>query len=378
MKNYINIIRKQDFADLYKYGVLYLNTNAVEFSGSVEELRANSTICKQLLSKANQFDNSFVYLFIHYTTNSATHNKVKIENVQHIFPIDNSAKNNFETTLGTNIAIEEPLWTNFVNEWQKKQMLNDCKKGIKNIWKLTNCTPKEYKQCKKIISDELLYNVIDMFFDNKQPCGDISIWEYLLMYERHEYYPHTSVGYFMDAFHVMINKMAKSEQLSYEQTNIYKFLASLNQSLNSSEIRHQLNTSEHTTQALNMVKEFAPEIDYLNVATCFFFLKEKYSEDFVLEEDLLVPLKRHFPNEFCLSLFFLGFVLGHNKTHNALYANLPLHIYKPTPQKETPTITPTPIVTSTPTQKRTRGNKKTQTKTTKTKTSKSTNKKKKQ
>ena len=65
--NYIALIRRADFTDLFKYGNIHINTNMTKrVSGDIRELSNSPAFFEELFYFANAFDYSFSYLFIHY------------------------------------------------------------------------------------------------------------------------------------------------------------------------------------------------------------------------------------------------------------------------------------------------------------------------
>ena len=112
-------------------------------------------------------------------------------------------------------------------EYRKSKTYDDCVRGTRNIWKVFGLSDVQYDYSMKMIPDSCIKEVIDESYRGKRPKGELSIWIYLLRYERHAIYPHTTLGYFMDAIHVIVNKMNGGDVDSYEPTCIYKLLDSL-------------------------------------------------------------------------------------------------------------------------------------------------------
>ena len=85
MTNYLALIRKADFTDLFKYGKLHINNDMkTDFSCPVEELPSHPEIFFNLTYFANSFDSAFAYLIIHYfkASSEGLANDVNIEEVQ--------------------------------------------------------------------------------------------------------------------------------------------------------------------------------------------------------------------------------------------------------------------------------------------------------
>ena len=137
MANYLALIRKADFVDLFKYGSLHVNRDMVrQFSCKVEELPDRQPIFDDLSYYSNAFDSTFTYLFIHYEKNLGRVNDINIADVRGIYPLDKEAKKELSLSLDPRIKINDPLWADAVFNLQKKQTIQDSKNGASNIWKI--------------------------------------------------------------------------------------------------------------------------------------------------------------------------------------------------------------------------------------------------
>ena len=67
MTNYLALIRKADFTDLFNFGKLHINNDMiVDFKCDVKDLPIHKDLFDTLTLYANPFDNAFTYLIIHY------------------------------------------------------------------------------------------------------------------------------------------------------------------------------------------------------------------------------------------------------------------------------------------------------------------------
>lgn len=334
MTNYLALIRKADFTDLFKYGKLHINNDMkTDFSCPVEELSSHPEIFFNLTHFANSFDSAFAYLIIHYTKASSRGlaNDINIEEVQNVYPLDYESKEAFAMSFDERIRIEDPIWPESVWNLQKQQQFNDCQKGAANLRKILGFTGSD-QECKKIISDDIVREVVNELYDEKRPTGELSIWVYLLRYERHSYYPQTTLGYFMDMVNVVCNRMGMREvwEDDIKDTQIFKFLYSLrNKSPKAQyeQIFQFLIDSPDAQGFFNKIDEFESRVKFSKVATLFLILKNRYKEDFVYEEDFINYCKK-FGFEFELAVYLLGIVKGHEHTYDCMYDMLPLPIFK--------------------------------------------------
>lgn len=335
MTNYLALIRKADFTDLFKYGKLHINNDMKsDFSCSVEDLPSHPEVFFNLTRFANSFDSAFAYLIIHYvkTSTKGLANDVNIEEVQNIYPLDLESKEAFAMSFDERIRIENPIWPDSVWSFQKQQQFNDCLKGAANLRAILGFTNSDH-ECKKMISDDIVREVVDELYDERRPTGDLPIWVYLLRYERHSYYPQSTLGCFMDMVNVVCNRMAarEVEEDDIKNTKIFVLLDSLRKhpELRFEQIYQRLVENAAAQGFFKKIDEYELRVDFSKVATLFFVLRNKYKEDFFYEKKFIDHCKS-FGFEFELAAYLLGIVLGHEHTYDCMYDMLPLSIFKKT------------------------------------------------
>lgn len=333
MTNYLALIRKADFTDLFKYGKLHINIDMkTDFSCSVEELPSHPEVFFNLTHFANSFDSAFSYLIIHYVKDSTKGlaNDVYIEEVQNIYPLDFESKEAFAMSFDERIRIENPIWPDSVWNLQKQQQFNDSLKGVANLRAILGFSNSDH-ECKKIISDDIVREVVNELYGENRPTGDLPIWVYLLRYERHSYYPQSTLGYFMDMVNVVCNRMASREveEDDIKNTQIFVLLDSLRKhsELQYKQIYQWLVENIAAQGFFKKINEYESRVDFSKVATLFLILRNKYKEDFFYEKEFIEYCKS-FGFEFELAAYLLGIVLGHEHTYDCMYDMLPLSIFK--------------------------------------------------
>ncbi len=303
-----------------------------DFSCSVEELPSHPEVFFNLTHFANSFDSAFAYLIIHYVKDSTKGlaNDVYIEEVQNIYPLDFESKEAFAMSFDERIRIENPIWPDSVWNLQKQQQFNDCLKGAANLRAILGFSNSDY-ECKKIISDDIVREVVNELYEENRPTGDLPVWVYLLRYERHSYYPQSTLGYFMDMVNVVCNRMVlrEVEEDDIKNTQIFLLLDSLRKhpELQYKQIYQWLVENTAAQGFFKKIDEYESRVDFSKVATLFLILRNKYREDFFYEKEFIAYCKS-FGFEFELAAYLLGIVLGHEHTYDCMYDMLPLSIFK--------------------------------------------------
>ena len=334
MANYLALIRKADFVDLYKYGSLHINKDLTrQFTGNVEELPKKEAIFNDLTYFANAFDSTFTYLFLHYENNLGRINDINIADVRGIYPLDNEAKTELSLSLDPRIKINAPLWPDAVFNLQKKQSIQDCKNGASNIWKIYNL-PESIEETEQIVNKKILTEVVDELYENRHPSGKRPIWVYIMRYERHAFYPPNTIGAFMDAVNAIFNYMAGREvdSAEIESTMIMRFLAYCNEQMPNmqfDEILQKLDVQAEPkiVQFIKTVEEIETNVDLLKAASLFFIYRNRYKENFIYEEKW-EQVGKKYGKEFSVACYMLGCILGHEHTYDCMYEHLPLAIFK--------------------------------------------------
>lgn len=332
MKQYLSFIRKADFTDLFKYGKLYVNRDTTTiFDCNIDALQDNPSIFDELVKNTNSFDSSFVYLIIHYQkSDNDNPYEVNIEELCHIYPLDSEAKSNFISSFDERIRIEEPIWADAVFKLQQKQLFNECRKGAKNIWKIFKFN-ESIAKCEKIITDEILGEVVSQLFENRRPKGELPIWVYLLRYERHSSYPKSTIGFFFDTYNVICNNWQKDEffEEDIKGTKIYTFLQSKYDTTSGfTRIYEELCATEECKPFLRLVDSFESRVDFFKIAFWYLFLRDKYKNGLIYDPNFIDDAKTKIGEEFQYAVYLLGLKLGHEYTYDCLYEELPLAIFK--------------------------------------------------
>ena len=334
MTNYLALIRKADFTDLFNYGKLHVNNDMkVDFKCDVEELPLHKELFDALTLFANSFDNAFTYLIIHYCKDGSQglSNDVYIEDLKHVYPLDSESKMNFENTFDERIRIEDPLWSDAVLDLQKRHMFIECKKGAQNLRQICGLITNS-SECEEVITGDVVKEVVNELYEDVRPQGELSPWVYLLRYERHSYYPHNTVGCFMDMVNVMCNRHAKREveERDIQSTGIFQLLNSYRNTDIKFEKLYGI-IYEQANNFVSMAQYYSPDVDFIKVASLFFILRNKFTDDFKYDSKFIDHCKKY-EKEFELALYLLGIILGHKHTYDCMYEELPLAIFKSKPK----------------------------------------------
>lgn len=338
MKDYLAIIRKLDFIDLFKYGRFNINY-ATKFNGNINSLN-NGDLFKKLTYGMNVYEYSFEYLIIHFQaekkrikakkklSRKAKKRKVQpiisidVKNVRNVYTFNQEAKNEMEISFDCRIKLQVSPWADKFEKLQQQFCIEQNYRGVDNLWKILGLNHLVLNKCKKVVSKDIIQEVFRGLYSNERPSGEQSIWVYLLRYERHSFYPKGIPGFFCDFVHICCNYIKKQElSESIESTQIYGSLIK--------------NENAGFDELLNIVKasplygEIPKDLgcDFAVVAPLFLFMKAEFAKEHKLSEELKLYNKKEWEFDFAVAVFLLGLVLGYDKTYDAFYDNIKLPLF---------------------------------------------------
>lgn len=349
---YIAIIRRAEFIDLFKYGWLPL-----PYSVRLDQPMQAGVGCEtfeDLVRWMPVYEYSFEYLLIRFldSDEDILVRTVNIEQVIAVYTLDEEAKYNLSISFDPRIKIQVSPWKEWFHEKWRQSFRHQCEQGVVAIWSLFGLSPEEKMACEKTITPKIQDKIFELFFSGRRPEGELSPWIYLFLYERHATYPKDkNKGYFLDYIHTCISIFEKKERdgefdVRDSGSEVVKLLDNV-----TSDKFSDLQNSIADSGLKNKVDEIAPL--YHDTAPLFLYLKSRCAEGFdrrLLKDEVkktLVnePYKR-------LALYLLGLTLGYDKVYDAYYDELPLSIFSDEPKepkkfkKRIPSISTQPQVPS--------------------------------
>ena len=333
MKDYLAIIRKWDFVDLFKYGH-YRIAYAVIFDGNVEAHADDNDLFNALTYRMNTYEYSFEYLIIHFKALDYNGQDISVDvrNVCGVYTFDLEAKKEMSISFDSRIQLHVSPWTSKFEKLHRKLSIKQSMRGIDNLWAIFDLDKSDRTKCKQIINQECIQEVFRELYAYERPVGKLPIWTYLLRYERHSFYPKGMLGFFCDFIHVFCNYSTGKELLGEvaEETKIYpQLIASKNRNLGDLyEIVKASNLSQLTEQAAGC--------QFIMAAPLFLFLKSKFIEENRLDKKIIDYAKKIGKFECSVAVYLLGIALGHDKTYDAFYDSVDLQFFKKKKDVEVP------------------------------------------
>ena len=327
MNNYLAIIRKSDFVDLFKYGQFGISY-AVQFDGNLFEHANDDGLFGALTERMNMYEYSFEYLIIHFKAidYNGQYVIINVQNVCGLYTFDEEAKKEMSISFDSRIQLHVSPWSDKFEKLQQGFSIKQCTRGIDNLWTIFDLPKEDRAKCEEIVNEETVQEVFRELYAYERPSGDLSIWTYLLRYERHSFYPKGMLGVFCDLIHVVCNYSKKKELNGEvaEDTQLYSQL----KACNNTHFASLLKIVEKSR--LFSLTEEASGCKFAIAAPLFLHLRSQFLDgmEHKQKEELISYSKKIGGFECSVAVYLLGIALGYDKTYDAFYETEELPFFK--------------------------------------------------
>ena len=321
--DYLAIIRKADFVDLFKYGKLNVYS-AIDFDGNIKAHANDDDLFEKLTKSMNLFEYSFEYMVIHFVSDNGNEYPypINIEDVRGLYTFDEEAKKEMNVSFDSRIRLHVSPWSEKFKTLHNNRLISQSKRGIDNLWAIFDLSETDRKKCESIITDNIVSEVFDELFSYKRPAGEQSIWTYLLRYERHSFYSKNTKGYFCDYIHVACNWLKKMEL----QEDVAETTGLYSQIINCSKEDFASLSNIAVSSNLSSLTDEDAGCKFAIAAPLFLFMKDKFSDGFRIDSKFINYAKK-FELECSVAVYLLGLTLGYDRTYDAYYDFIKLPIF---------------------------------------------------
>lgn len=332
MKQYLSIILRYQFNLFYRFGYTYIpKCQLLEFDGLVNETTKEQLI--KLFSVITPFEYEEEYLIIHLDQIGLVDGEVlnfQIQDVVKVYPLSAQAKSSIETKIDQRIKLEIPVFENILSQVEQRIEKHELEKAIQALWNICDIEDDLNKYISNIGLDNI-YNGLERRKIGTKPnqIKDGNYWEYVLAYDRFDYFPNSILGYFYDAGQIFANTKGLP---SFEGSELHKFLQDINSSKPEIRIKEIVKLLQTEEQGKKYVSQTTSneQLQYL-ITPLYLMLKDEIrkAED-IKTTNLIIHLKtlKEFGASFNYAIILLGAFFGFKKFYDAYYDNLNLRFYK--------------------------------------------------
>lgn len=318
--NYIALISRPDFSNLYKFGRIFL-PNLVPYDGALKEHANDRALFEVLTKYINFYEYDTEYLLLDIVKNVSTDTivEVSINEVKGLYALSDKAKQSLQVSLDHRINIHVSDWGGFFYDQNIEQVVRQARAGVSNCYKIFGISDEEITRINKVLPPNLIEEVYNDVFSRIRPAEDASLWNYLIRYERHFPYWNDKRGFFLDAVHVFENKRNRAE-IDYEVAD-EKPIGDVIASCNPTSYDPILKRVEAFSQ--NDYK--LADCRYMVVAPLYLYLKSEFKDGgitaskFAQLRDIITYLHDTYGADFAIAIALLGISLGYDLTYNYFY-----------------------------------------------------------
>lgn len=332
MKQYLNILLRDKFRLFYRFGYTFIHiSELVEFDGNVTD-EVREKVVKQFGAVA-PFDYDEEYLILHFEKSiNGSGNLIQfdIQDIVKVYPLSQQAKLSIESKIDPRINLEKPIFETVLPKIESEIERKEIAKSISALWSICKIEVSLEKYASEI-GLENIFNGLEYRKNgikaNRIQSGNY--WEYLIAYDRFDYFPNSTLGYFYDAGQVF----AFSKGLpTFEGSGIYNFLEHLNSTNSAVKLPDIIKFLETETKIQNYVSQTTTiNIKQYIVAPLYLMLRDEIRKsDSIVQTKMVknIDYLKKFEDSFYYAVILLGAFFGFRKFYDAYYDSLNLRFFK--------------------------------------------------
>lgn len=343
MKQFLSIVLREQFTFFYRAGYTFIPLHSlILFEGEIDDLVKEMVVKMFKTTTPFFYDEEYLILHLEKTpTNESEFVQFEINDIVAVYPLSKQAKTSIESKIDQRIRLEKPIFETILPSIEKDIEKKEIEKAISALW--TTC--KIEYPIEKYVANIGLENIFNGLEYRKHGTKANKIqqgnyWEYLIAYDRFDYFPNSTLGYFYDAGQVFAYSIGHQ---SFEGSSIYNFLEKLNSVNTTAKLPDIINYLEIEEHLKNYVsKTTAGDIKQYIVTPLYLMLRDEIrNSDDISQTKLFKNLDylKKFEDSFNYAIILLGSFFGFRKFYDNYYESLNLRFYKDykTSQKQTTT-----------------------------------------
>lgn len=329
---FLGIVLRNQFNLLYRFGYTVIpKIGLVEFGGNIND-ETKENIIKQF-ANVTPFEYDEEYLILHFEKEINDNDnfiEFEIQELVAVYPLSRQAKTSIESKIDPRIKIENPIFENQLTAIEAEIENKEVKKAISALWKI----------CKiEIPLDKYLTNIgIENIFNGLEfrkrgtkadKIQNGNYWEYLIAYDRFDYFPNSTLGYFYDAGQVFAYSTGRP---TFEGSGIHNFLEELNSKRSEIKIHDIIKLLETEEKPKSYVTQSTvDDLKRYIITPLYLMLRDEIRKsDDVTQTKLFKNLDylKKFEDSFYYAVILLGAFFGFRKFYDPYYEVLNLRFYK--------------------------------------------------
>ncbi len=332
MNHYLSIVLRNQFNLFYRFGYTVIpKVSLLNFNGTISDDTTSELI--KLFNTTTPFEYDEEYLILQFEKSVSDNDvfvKFDIQDLVKIFPLSNQAKASIESKIDDRIRLEKPIFEKILPEIESEIEKMEVEKAISALWAIC----KFERPVEKYLSDIGIENILKGIEHRRKgtkanKIQDGSYWEYLIAYDRFDYFPNSTLGYFYDSGQVF----AYSKQLpTFEGSTLHKVLEHINATSPLIKLT-EIITFLETEQGLKgyVSQTTYNDTRYYIIAPLFLMLRQEIRKSDDVTQTIMFKNLEHlkkFGDSFYYSVILLGAFFGFRKFYDPYYDVLNLRFFK--------------------------------------------------
>ncbi len=335
MKHFLSIILRNQFNLFYRFGYTVIpKAGLIEFGGIINaEVRQDIT---NHFKNVTPFEYDEEYLILHLEKPSINDSdnfiEFEIQELISIYPLSQQAKVSIESKIDQRIRLELPIFETELAAIETEIEKKEVRKAISALWKICNIeVPIE-----RYISEIGLHNIFSglryrLLGTKASKIQNGNYWEYLIAYDRFDYFPNSTLGYFYDAGQVFAYSKGHT---TFEGSGMHKFVEKLNIENPTIKLLDIIKYLETDEQPRSYVSQTTTETIKQSIVTPLYLMLRdeiRKSED-VTQTKLFknIDYLKGLGDSFYYAVILLGAFFGFRKFYDPYYEVLNLRFYRDT------------------------------------------------
>ena len=332
MKQFLSIVLRNQFNLFYRFGYTVIpKIGLVEFDGNIND-DAKESIIKQF-ANVTPFEYDEEYLILHFEkeiNNNEIFLEFQIQELVAVYPLSQQAKTSIESKIDQRIKLENPIFETELLAIETAIVNKEVEKAISALWKIC----KVESPLGKYIAEIGLENILNGLEYRKHGTKSNKIqngnyWEYLIAYDRFDYFPNSTLGYFYDSGQIFA--FSKGHP-SFEGSGIHNFLEKLNAANPTAKLPDIIKYLETEEQLKGYVSQTTTrDIKQYIIAPLYLMLRDEIRKsDDIIHTKLFKNLDylKKFDDSFNYAIILLGAFFGFRKFYDNYYDALNLRFFK--------------------------------------------------
>jgi hypothetical protein len=329
MQFFLAAILRYQFNLFYRFSYTYIpSEQLIEYDGVINDDVKSKII--DLFSNLTPFEYDEEYVILKLEKPSKENSLFNIQDLIELYPLSEQAKNSIESKIDVRIKLCKPIFEDILEVIESNIQQQEILKAIDALWKICDFKELNTDYIERIGFGNIMRGLY--FRRNGIKAKKIetsNYWNYVIAYDRIDYFPNTNLGYFFDAGQAF----AYSKGLpGLEGTALQSLLDDVNSKNPLIKFKEAIEILETSEKAKGYIVQTSTDhVKSYTITPLYFMLKEELRKTDNFADSILVKslpyLKKEFEESFKYAIVLLGAFFGFRKFYDAYYDSLNLRFY---------------------------------------------------